>query len=716
MIGLIRFFRTNTHPSRPQQARLTGVGVALSIAFLMAAATVALSKPAAANLSEGELADIVMAPYQLGEPVGLDGVWTIETSDGGLAGYIFESEPLAPIPGFAGAPMNLLITMDPAGRFLDITVLRHKEPIFISGLGQAPFDAFLMQYPGRSIAESISVGSQQRGSVAPGSTNVFLDGVTKATASVRIANETILAAALHVARERMQGIAPSAAARPRSDYEEELTWQDLLDQGLAETLSMSNADLEQAFAGSRWESSDPEALDHPAGSYLDMRVIDVGPVSIARAVLAPDTVETLQHILEDHDEPILILANGRHRLVDEDFVRNTEPDRIAATQGGLPVSLRDGDIQVRLAEGVPAFEQAMIVRADTRLGFDPVKPWTLLVRAVRERGTFMPDIGARDFEVTYQAPERFFETPEPPKNTPPWIAALQDRGPDMIVTVVFLLPLLALLTVRMGRLARHRWYPAFRLVVLAMMVVFIGWWAQGQLSIVTPLGIISSAVKGESLIFLVYEPFILLIWVVTLISLVLWGRGFFCGWLCPYGALQEFAYRLGRLLRLPEFHIHPKNDRRLKRLKYVVLAGLIIATLTAPATAEVLVELEPFKTAITMMFARAAPYVIYAVAWLVLGLFVFKAFCRYVCPLGAVLVIAGKVRRLNWIARRAECGSPCQFCKARCAYAAIESDGRIDYDECFQCLDCVAIYEDPKRCIPEVLIRKRGRGLIPTQT
>jgi polyferredoxin len=147
----------------------------------------------------------------------------------------------------------------------------------------------------------------------------------------------------------------------------------------------------------------------------------------------------------------------------------------------------------------------------------------------------------------------------------------------------------------------------------------------------------------------------------------------------------------------------------MKWVKYLVLALLVVATLTSETAADLLIELEPFKTAVTLHFDRALPFVLYAGFWLVLGLFMFKGFCRYVCPLGAALAIAGKLRRLDWIGRRAECGSPCQFCKARCAYGAIEPNGKIDYNECFQCLDCVTIIEDPALCIPERLARKKGR-------
>ena len=123
-------------------------------------------------------------------------------------------------------------------------------------------------------------------------------------------------------------------------------------------------------------------------------------------------------------------------------------------------------------------------------------------------------------------------------------------------------------------------------------------------------------------------------------------------------------------------------------------------------------EIEPFKTAITVYFVREWQYVAYAVFWLVLSMTLFKGFCRYVCPLGAVMAIGGLVRGRDWIARRAECGSPCQLCKVKCAYGAIKQSGEIQYSECFQCLDCVKIHDDEAQCVPLILAAK-GRALKP---
>ena len=62
-------------------------------------------------------------------------------------------------------------------------------------------------------------------------------------------------------------------------------------------------------------------------------------------------------------------------------------------------------------------------------------------------------------------------------------------------------------------------------------------------------------------------------------------------------------------------------------------------------------EIEPFKTAITLHFLRAWPFVLYAGVLLAVGLFVERFYCRYLCPLGAALAIPSKFKIFDWLTR-----------------------------------------------------------------
>ncbi len=669
-----------------------------------------LSALPARALDREALADLIVPPYALGQPVNDKGVYALLNSGGAEAGFVFETQPLAPLPGFSGQPINMLVMLDNDGRFLDVRLIAHNEPIFVSGLGEAPFREFLEQYRGHSISEDLVVGVPY-GAGGAGSDLSYLDGVTKATASVRIAHESIMAAALAVARQKMQGVSSAPPARPDPAVSEALTWADLVDQGIARHLRVTNAEADAAFAGTVWADDDAEAQADPQGLYLDLWLVDIGPPSVARAVLDKAGFEELQRFLRltPDAEPLLLIENGRHGLVSVDFVRNTAPDRLSAAQDGLPVALRDADLFFDLAPDVPAQGVAMILRADRRLGFDPVRDWDLTVQAVREHGMFQPETGSQHFTLTYAAPERFFIRPQAQVPPSPLMGALQARRGDLIALALFLTVVVALAGPLQRRFAAWRHFTPARLGLLAVMTGFVGFWGQGQLSIVTVLASLRAAIGGGSFEVLLYDPFSLLIWVTVLVGFVLWGRGLFCGWLCPFGAMQEFTAHLGRGLKLPRIEPSAAWDRRLKGAKYLFLAGLIGIAFLAPDRAEKAAEIEPFKTAITTGFQREWFYVAYALFWLVGGMVLFKGFCRYVCPLGAVMAIGGLLRRRDWIARRAQCGSPCQLCRVRCRYGAIHKTGKIDYSECFQCLDCVKIHDDPAQCVPVVLARKQQR-------
>lgn len=665
-------------------------------------------------LSRDQIAERIIPPYQLGDQINERGVWSLLNSGGAPAGYVFETEPLSPIPGFSGAPINILVTLDLNGVFIDTKLIDHNEPIFVSGLGEAPLIKFLEQYRGLSISAPIVVGTPY-GDASTSGGLVYLDGVTKATASVRIANDSILGATLKVAREKMQGISTQPPAYPNQNIDENLTWKDLVDQGLVGHLVISNKQIQDMFKDTKWKDDDPDAQEFSDEPYLDLWVIDVGPKSIARAVFSKDTLDELDHFMSisTTDEPILVIETARHGLVSPDFVRNTSPDLVGMEQSGLPIALRDADLFVSTLTDVPT-GRALILRTDRRLGFDPAQPWTMKIAALREHGMFQPEIGRVELVLNHQTDERFFLRPTEQKPIPPWLDAVRNRIEDLIILATFSMPLVFALLVKQSWIAGLKRYISVRLIILGFVITFIGWWGQGQLSIVTVLAIMRTAVDGGGFAYLLYDPFSLFIWGVTVFGFVLWGRGLFCGWFCPFGALQEFAHYFARLIRLPKLRIPDVWDDRLKIVKFIVLCGLVAITFAAPVYTEKAAEVEPFKTSITVFFVREWYYVLYAGFWIALSMFVFKGFCRYVCPLGAVMAIGGFLRIRKWIPRRIECGSPCQLCKVKCEYGAIKKSGEIDYSECFQCLDCVTIHDSSSKCVPLILANKRERKVSAT--
>jgi NosR/NirI family transcriptional regulator, nitrous oxide reductase regulator len=335
-----------------------------------------------------------------------------------------------------------------------------------------------------------------------------------------------------------------------------------------------------------------------------------------------------------------------------------------------------------------------------------------LTRAV---GLVYPKRVTRDFTLRLEVPPRYLiPAAEDQKG---WFSIWKARAGQIAV----LLAALALLAWALARpsslVTRHERLRWFRPAYLLFTLVFLGWYAQGQLSIVNLVALLQATLERRSWAFFLYDPMSTLLWLFVLGSLVAWGRGTFCGWLCPFGALQELVGLAARALRVPAVRLRGVWDARLKRIKYPILALILIGAAVSTRVSDALVEIEPFKTAITLIFVRSWPFVAYAVALVLAGALVNKFFCRYLCPLGAGLALLGRLRRWDWIARRSECGRPCQTCRYQCSYQAIAPSGAIDYDECFQCMDCVVIHDDPRRCAPLLLAAKGGRSfpIVPLQ-
>ncbi len=680
-------------------------------------ATLFMALPLIAIAGELTLADLsrrFQPPLHVQPQLAEVPAWPITSElepDAGPIGYAFESIDLAPIPGFEGTPMNLLVAVDRKGAFIDVEVLRQHEPVFLSGLGEAPLKEFVRQYAGKNLRQEITVSSIYGSARSAGGGNrVVLDGVTKATASVRIVNQSVLAAAFAVARAKLGFADPGAggpAAQARADVYEPLDFAGLLARGLVGHLRLANAEAERLFVGTDGAEVDEEGLARPQDALVDLYVGYVNAPTIGRALLGDAGYADLMQRLEPGQHVLWVGTGGRYAMLDEGFVPGTQPQRLALAQNDLPVELRDMPFDLRPPAGAPQFNALRVFRVYAQAGLDPGRPMQVGLTITRAKGMMLPRITHKTATLEYSPPADLFVYP--PKPLPEWLLAWQGRWPDLAVISLALL-LLSYVLSRPKWISRDaRRLLTFRIAFLGFTLIYIGWQAQGQLSIVQITGAVKSLAAGQGLASFLYDPVSLLLIAFTLVTFVVWGRGTFCGWLCPFGAMQEFVAILAKRLRVPQWRMPAALARVLDRGRYAILAALVLAAAFAPRLAESMVEIEPFKTAITVNFDRSWPFVAYAIAMLLAGAFVYKFFCRYLCPLGAVMVLGGKLRRFDWLARRLECGQPCQSCRHRCDYDAIERSGAIRYDDCFQCLDCVGIYHDPQRCAPVLLYRRKGR-------
>ena len=294
---------------------------------------------------------------------------------------------------------------------------------------------------------------------------------------------------------------------------------------------------------------------------------------------------------------------------------------------------------------------------------------------------------------------------------PIWRLVWHERQFRIGVLVTALVALTLILLFQDWLAARPRLLLYVRDGFLVFTVVFIGWYAMAQLSVINVLTFVHAIGRDFRWETFLIDPLMFILWSFVAMTLLLWGRGVYCGWLCPFGAVQELTNQLARRLGVRQWEFPEVVHERLWALKYIVLLILFGMSLQSLQLAEQYAEVEPFKTAVTLRFQREWGYVIYAAALLVISIVNRKFYCKYVCPLGAALAIPARHRLFDWLRRRKDCGKPCQICANECEVRAISPTGEINVNECHYCLDCQVTFWNEGKCPPLVQRGKRhARG------
>lgn len=637
-----------------------------------------------------------------------------------LAGYVFESVDFEPVRGFSGKPINLLVAINLQGGFLDVQLIDHKEPLFRSDKGTGLLADFAAQYPGLSTQHNIQI-FDYRAQTRHDNTHAWLHGVQGGTVTVKAMDRSIVQAALTVARahERatqtgqdigaggMAALTGHDGPAPRA-----LSWTQLQSRGMVASTQLTRGRIEQAFIGTRAQGHDPLAVTQGDEVALSFHVALLSDPAIGRNLLDDAGWRLLssnrregQALLVTESGPLYKMAYERQRVqVDVPYVLK---------QGGRELALRAMAFDQALAvPGYPETVKAYILLVDEANPLDPQQPYELQFKIGRRFGVFPQNVATASFDLKYQ--HYGWRAQLAHLRNAAWLATWEERWLD--IAVLFLgLAVLTLSLIKQAWLSaqaqRLRW---FRNGYFVFTLGFIGWYAQGQLSVVNLTASIEALMAGEGLGFFLTDPMTVLLWLYVTLTLLVWGRGTFCGWLCPFGALQDLLSQFAQALGWRHKRLHTAIDQRLKVVKYVVL-GVMLSTpfftdTTLAPWAEVSLEVEPFKTAISLYFVRDWPYVLWAALCLVFSMVVYRGYCRYICPLGAALAAVNVFQRWQWIPRREACGTPCQTCRHACEFQAIAPTGHVDYSECFQCLDCVSVYQDDQRCLPLIRTRK-GRAI-----
>ncbi|MFP4560653.1 MAG: 4Fe-4S binding protein [Thiohalorhabdus sp.] len=634
--------------------------------------------------------------------------------DGKVVGYLFETDQVVHIPAYSGKPVNLLVGMDTDGSITGARVVHHEEPILKIGIPEHTLFDFAKQYAGIHTTDHPQVGGGGEGSVK-------LDSISGATVTVMAVNDTVMAAAREVARSRdiIEGraVAEREPATIKADRFTEKSWEELLGEGSIRRLHLTagevNERFEEADVAEAWSGSGLAELQGE-DTFIDLYYAYLNAPTVGRNLLGETRYERLMDELEEGEHALLLMGTGPYSFKGSGYVRGGIFDRIRVEQGLDTVTFEDLDhdrIRDIAPAGHPDFMEVGIFHIREKFGFDPGSAWNLILRVGRSVSSTEREFV--NFTGRYQLPGEYYEAAEQPAEqdtdpVPTWKRVWLDKPVQIGILVAALTLLTAIMIFQEWLAKRPRLLFYLRRGFLLFTLVWIGWYALAQLSVVNVLTFVNALFGDFSWSTFLMDPLVFILWTFVAVTLLLWGRGVFCGWLCPFGALQDYANYIGRyLLRLPQIHFPFKVHERLWAIKYVILLVLFGISLQSMSAAEKYAEVEPFKTAITMHFFREWGFVLYAGAMVVASAFQHKFYCRYLCPLGAALAIPARIRLFDWLKRHKECGSPCQICANECEVQAIHPDGNINPNECHFCLDCQITYWDEHKCPPMVQRRKR---------
>ena len=179
------------------------------------------------------------------------------------------------------------------------------------------------------------------------------------------------------------------------------------------------------------------------------------------------------------------------------------------------------------------------------------------------------------------------------------------------------------------------------------------------------------------------------------------GR-FVCGWLCVFGLIQELLY----MIPTPKLKIPERVDKVLRNLKYVMLLVMVIALpllyrnefgAAKPFFCEFVCPVGTLEGGIPLVLLNdqlrpaLGSLFIFKTAILTVcilaSIFIYRPFCKYLCPLGAFYALFQKVSLVKLDVDKSACVN-CGACARKCAMN-VDPSKTPNSTECIRCGECL---------------------------
>ncbi len=610
--------------------------------------------------------------------------WTVSQGANNI-GHIASTWEIIQSVGYSGRPVDVLVAVSPDGTISGARLVRHSEPILTLGLSDQDIERFVVGFSGVDLLDPEGARS---GPDMP-------DIISRATVTTGVIRDSILRTARLLAISR--GLVPGGGI-DRLSFEPR-SWAELETIGAVRASTVTLSEARAAMPGAK-----PE-IPEGAGPFVALWAALADPPTIGRNILGEQQYNRTAAALGPDEHVLFVGSHGLYSHRGTKWRRSGVFERLTVMQGGVEFPLTDKGytrIDKLALDDAPPFKERSLFHVGGP-GFEPTQPFTLMLTA--ERAAATGEDLSYSIALDYQLPAAFVQAP-PPEAAPLWHRTWEEKKFAVISVAAMQIALTLILLFQEQLVRRKRLWIGIRVGFLSLTLVWLGWVLNAQLSVVQVIAFAQSLLTGFRWETFLIEPVIFTLWAGVALGMLFWGRGVFCGWLCPFGALQELSNLVARRLRVPQITVPHALHERLWMIKYTLFMAILGLSFYSMREALILAEVEPFKTAISMRMMRAWPFVAFVLVLLIAGLFIERFYCRFLCPLGAALAIPAKLKIFDWLHRRPQCGRECRLCETKCTVGAIDPIGRINPNECILCLRCQVILNDPQTC---PVLKRRAR-------
>lgn len=591
-----------------------------------------------------------------------------------LINYLFYTTDINDIGAYSGKPLEILISLNYNGIIIDnLKLIKHSEPILLTGIPIEKLLEAICFYKGKNISKKINIGDDSTGEIS-------IPIIAGATVTSIILHETILDTTREVSKLLGKISDDDLSEGGLTNEFKKYTWAELNKIGAIKNYKLN----------SNINDNTTENID---SLLIDIYFADLKHPSIGKNLLGNNGYEDLFKDLKNNESAIIILNNGEWSFKGSGFVRGGIYDRFRIEQGNNVFTFRDSNFKnvydLELID-IEDFREAGIFIINNSK-YTAWKEWNLAL--LHNYNTYY---------AKYNMPKKFCIKAEN-KITKIWLSKKLSISMFTLIWILVITVFIIRNTLSKNSLHLSIIYN----FVLLLDIYVIGIIFEGQPSIVNIFALIDNIKNFEIFIL---DPCIFLGWIMIVSTIFIWGKALFCGWICPFGALQELLFKIRSLTIKNDTSIEfpIKISNKLKYLRYIIFTALMLISFKSLHTAEMLSEIEPFKTT-WILGIKNRPLLIslYTISLLTIGLLTYRFFCRFICPLGAFLSILSFFTLVK-IKRRGTC-SVCRICRTTCNSRAIQESGVIDSKECFGCFTCINNMYNKEMCPPFKNLKIRNK-------